>query len=75
MEKALFDLRPLVMLSTVIYAAIGFFLFALALWIMVKVAPFSVKKEIEEDQNIALAILMGSVFIAIAIIVQAAIRG
>ncbi|MEW6137195.1 MAG: DUF350 domain-containing protein [Thermodesulfobacteriota bacterium] len=75
MEKVLFDLRPLVMLSTVIYAAIGFFLFALALWIMVKVAPFSVKKEIEEDQNIALAILMGSVFIAIAIIVQAAIRG
>jgi uncharacterized membrane protein YjfL (UPF0719 family) len=75
MEKVLFDLRPLVMLSTVIYAVIGFLLFALALWIMVKVAPFSVKKEIEEDQNIALAILMGSVFIAIAIIVQAAIRG
>lgn len=75
MEKVMFDLRPLVMLSTVIYAVIGFLLFALALWIMVKIAPFSVKKEIEEDQNIALAILMGSVFIAIAIIVQAAIRG
>jgi uncharacterized membrane protein YjfL (UPF0719 family) len=42
---------------------------------MVRLAPFSVRKEIEEDQNIALAILMGSIFIALAIIVQAAIRG
>jgi uncharacterized membrane protein YjfL (UPF0719 family) len=67
-------LKPLVMLSSVIYALIGFAVFALALFIMDRVVPFSLVKEIEEDQNIALAIIMGSIFISLAIIIQAAIR-
>jgi len=75
MEKILHDLRPIVILSTILYAFLGFGVFALALYIMNKVAPFSLHKEIEEDQNVALAILMGSIFIALAIIIQAAIRG
>jgi uncharacterized membrane protein YjfL (UPF0719 family) len=75
MEKILLDLRPIVILSTILYAFLGFGVFALALYIMDKVTPFSIHKEIEEDQNIALAIVMGSIFIALAIIIQAAIRG
>jgi len=73
MEQTLVYLKPLTMLSSVIYACIGLAIFALALFIIVKIAPFSVRKEIEEDQNIALAILIGSIFIALAIIIQAAI--
>ena len=75
MEQIVYDLKPLVMLSTIIYAFIGFGVFLVALFVMIKIAPFSVRKEIEEDQNTSLAILMGSIFIAIAIIIQAAIRG
>lgn len=75
MEQIFYDLKPIVILSTIIYALIGLAVFAFALFIMDKVTPFSVRKEIEEDQNIALGILMGSIFIALAIIIQAAIRG
>jgi hypothetical protein len=39
------------------------------------VAPFSIRKEIEEDQNIALAIVMASVVIGIAMIIVAAVSG
>jgi uncharacterized membrane protein YjfL (UPF0719 family) len=74
MEQILLDLRPLAMLSTVIYACIGMALFAGALFIIQKVTPFSIRKEIEEDQNTALALIIGSVFIAMAIIIQAAMR-
>ena len=74
MEQVLTDLRPLAMLSTVIYACIGMALFAAALFIMQKVTPFSIRKEIEEDQNTALAIIIGAVFISMAIIIQAAMR-
>ena len=38
-------------------------------------SPFSVKKEIEEDQNQALAIIIGALIIGIAIIVASAING
>jgi len=39
----------------------------------VKLSPFSVRKEIEEDQNTALAIILGSVLIGLSIIIAAAI--
>jgi putative membrane protein len=74
MDQILHDLRPLAMLSTLIYSMLGLALFAVALFIIQKVTPFSLRKEIEEDQNTALAIIVGSVFIALAIIIQAAMR-
>lgn len=64
-----------VMATTVIFVAIGLLVFALAFLIVVMVAPFSVKKEIEEDQNTALAIIIGALIIGIAIIIASAING
>jgi putative membrane protein len=61
--------------TTLVFALIGILLFALAFFIIVKIAPFSTRKEIEEDQNTALAILIGSVIIGIALIVSAAVHG
>jgi len=61
--------------TTVIFVAIGLIVFALAFLIVVLVAPFSVKKEIEDDQNISLAVIIGSVIIGIAMIISAAIHG
>ena len=52
--------------TTVVFSLIGIVLFGLAFFIIVKIAPFSTRKEIEEDQNVALAILIGSVIIGIA---------
>ena len=54
---------------------LGLVLFGLAFLMIRKIAPFSIRKELEEDQNIAVGILIGSVFISIAIIVAAAIHG
>ena len=67
------DLQVDVFLSTLAYAGLGMALFALTFWLCAKVAPFSIRKEIEEDQNTAVAIIIGSVFIGIAMIIGAAI--
>jgi uncharacterized membrane protein YjfL (UPF0719 family) len=61
------------LISAVIFVAIGLVVFAIAFFIMTLIAPFSVRKEIEEDQNTSLAVLMGSIIIGIAIIIAAAI--
>ncbi|MBL8783974.1 MAG: DUF350 domain-containing protein [Deltaproteobacteria bacterium] len=63
------------LLITLGYASIGLLAFALTFWLIVKIAPFSLRKEIEEDHNSALAILIGAVIIGVAIIVSAAIHG
>ena len=64
-----------VLIITVVFVLLGLLVFALAFVIIVKVAPFSVRKELAEDQNVALAIVIGSVIIGSAIIVAAAIHG
>jgi putative membrane protein len=74
MEQGSYHLTIMPVVSTLVYALIGLAVFAAALLIMDKVTPFSIGKEIEQDQNIALAIIIGSVFISLAIIIQAAIR-
>ena len=74
MEQSSYHLALMPILSTLVYALIGLGVFALALFVMDKVTPFSIGKEIEQDQNIALAIIVGSVFVSLAIIIQAAIR-
>jgi len=68
------ELLP-VLATTVIFVAIGLVVFTVAFLIVVFVAPFSVKKEIEEDQNTSLAIIIGAIIIGVAMIISAAIQG
>jgi putative membrane protein len=68
------ELLP-VLATTTIFVAIGLIVFALAFLIVVLVAPFSVKKEIEEDHNTSLAIIIGAIIIGVAMIISAAIQG
>ena len=63
------------LVSSAVFAGIGLAVFAIAFFLMIKVTPFSVRKEIEDDQNTALAIIMASVIIGIALIIGMAIQG
>jgi putative membrane protein len=64
-----------VIVTTAIFTAFGLIVFAIAYAIIVKATPFSVRKELEEDHNTALAIVIGSIIIGIALIIAAAIQG
>ena len=59
----------------VVWTVLGIILFAVSIKIMVTLSPFPVQKEIEEDQNTALGIIMGALIIGISIILAAAILG
>jgi putative membrane protein len=61
-------------LYTFTFTMIGLLFFAFAFWLIVKISPSSIRKEIEEDQNTALAILIASVIIGISLIVSSAIH-
>lgn len=63
------------LVSTAVFAGIGLAVFGIAFWLMTRLAPFSVKKEIEEDHNVALAIIMAGVLIGISLIIAAAVSG
>ena len=61
--------------TSAVFAGIGLVVFGIAFWIMNKLAPFPIKKEIEEDHNVALAIIMAGVSIGVSLIIAAAISG
>jgi hypothetical protein len=61
--------------TTIIFLVVGLAFFALSDWLVERVLPRSLRKGIEEDKNVALAIVIASVIIGVALIVSAAIRG
>jgi putative membrane protein len=63
------------LLSSTIFTALGIALFVAAYFLMQKLIPFSIRKEIEEDHNTALAIVLAAIIIGIAMIVSAAVHG
>lgn len=74
MESILQELHIVPMVGTIVYSLLGFVVFYVGFALFDKFTPFSVRKEIEEDQNVALSIIIGSGLIAFAIIIAAAIR-
>jgi len=62
-----------VLVTTLVFVFIGVVLFAITYGILGLLYP--IKKEIEEDQNVALGIVIGAIMIGIAIIIAAAIQG
>ena len=67
-------LLPL-LVTTIVFVLLGLIVFALAFFVITKVTPFSVRKEIEDDQNVALAVVIASVILGSALIIAAAIHG
>ena len=64
--KAVFD--------SVLYSVLGCVILCVAFWIIEKLLPFSVTKEIAEDQNVGLGIILGAFIIGLSIIISTAIR-
>ena len=58
-----------------IFSAIGLGMFGISFVMFEKLIKVSVKKEIVEDQNVGLGIIMGAFVLGIALIISAAIRG
>lgn len=60
-------------ISSLIFSVIGIFFFGLFFAVLPKLLPFSLKKEIEEDQNVALAIIVASIVVGMAVIIAATV--
>ena len=61
--------------QTVVFSLLGIAVFGVAFFVIAKLTPFSIRKEIEEDQNTSLGILIGSIIIGLSIIIAASIHG
>jgi putative membrane protein len=62
------------MVAALVYAALGLVVFGVAFVVVDRLTPYHLWKEIIDEKNTALAIVVGAVAIGISIIVSSAIR-
>jgi putative membrane protein len=60
--------------NAIVYAALGIVVFAGAFLVIDKVTPYNLWKEIVQEHNTALAILLGTMSIGICIIIASAVH-
>jgi putative membrane protein len=61
-------------LAAAVFAILGIIILALALWVFDKLTPGTLWKELMDDQNVAIAVVMAGVTIGISIIIAAAVH-
>jgi uncharacterized membrane protein YjfL (UPF0719 family) len=58
-----------------VFSTLGLVILGIVWLILIKVLPFSLRKEFEDDQNTALGVVLGCLILGISIIIAAAIHG
>jgi putative membrane protein len=62
------------LLNAAIYAILGIVIFILCFFLLDKMTPYHLWREIEEEKNVALAILIGAISLGMCIIIAAAVH-
>jgi uncharacterized membrane protein YjfL (UPF0719 family) len=68
-------LKPGIFVGSALFALLGVAVFWLCFVIIDRLTPYRLWEEIVEKKNVALAIVVGSMCIAIGLIVSAAVHG
>jgi len=73
MEWMMQHAKPVV--DSLFYSVLGTVILLASFYAIEKVLPFSMRKEIAEDQNTSLGIILGAFIIGLSMIISSAIRG
>jgi putative membrane protein len=65
--------RPVV--DSLLYSVLGTLVLLGAFAFIERVLPFSMRKEVAEDHNVALGIILGAFILGVSLIISSAIRG
>lgn len=68
-------LKPSALIGSLVYSLLGVFFMVIAFWIIDKITPYDLWKELIENRSQPLATVVAAIIIGISIIVAAAIHG
>jgi putative membrane protein len=60
--------------NAIVYAAIGIVIFGGSFLVLDKITPYNLWKEIVQEHNLALAILLGAMSLGLCVIIAAAVH-
>ena len=62
------------LIPTVVYFIVALLMFGVSIWLMEVLCPFSIRKEIEDDHNVSVGIVMGATIIGLALILASVVK-
>ncbi len=68
------EFHPGFALNALVYAVMGIVIFILSFIIVDKLTPYDLWKEIVEEKNVALAIMVGAMSIGVCVIIASAVH-
>ena len=68
------DFHPGYVLNALVFALLGIVIFVATFVVLDKLTPYDLWKEIVEDKNLALAVMLGAMSIGLCIIIAAAVH-
>jgi uncharacterized membrane protein YjfL (UPF0719 family) len=68
------DFHPGYILNALLYSVLGIVIFVVTFAIVDKLTPYALWKEIVEEKNLALAILVGAISLGMCVIIAAAVH-
>lgn len=68
------EFHPVYVINALVFAFLGIFIFVIAFLILDKLTPYDLWKEVCEQRNMALAILLGAMSLGLCIIIAAAVH-
>lgn len=69
------DFHPGYILNALVYSILGIVIFVASFALVDKLTPYALWKEIVEDKNVALAVLVGAISLGMCVIIAAAVHG
>lgn len=67
--------NPAYLINSLVYSILGVFVFWLSFIVIDRLTPYQLWKEIVEEKNVALSIVVAAMCLGIAVIVASAIHG
>jgi len=68
------DFHPGYLLNALVYSILGIILFVISFSVLDKLTPYALWKEIVEEKNVALAIMVGFMSLGMCVIIAAAVH-
>ena len=68
-------LTPMLVIGTIVYSILGLIILLVGFKVFDVFTPYKLHKELAEDQNVAIGVMVAGLFIALAIIIASAIVG
>ena len=68
------EFNPIYLLNALVYAVLGIVIFVVSFSVLDKMTPYALWKEIVEEKNTALAIVVGLAALGICIIIASAVH-